>query len=602
MTKGVPADRLVSAVTDIASPLYEVPLPAHRTGPLFNAVSYPTKISAESVALFIATHTDVGAQVLDVFSGSGSTGLAALLCDTPTEWMIETSARLGLNPKWGPRHAILYDVGVFPSLIARVMCNPPDVDEFRMAVQRILKLVGGELNAPYATAGPNDESGQIRHVVWSEFIECAKCGTEQSYLDSHVIWNPIRIESTGKCINCHTELRNEKRITEVISDPLLGHDITVRKRRPAIVYGTAKGMNWQRRALDQDFVAALMTPSEPMSARELQWGDLYRVGYHTGITHLHHLYTPRNYAVMTALWRAVDHEPLELHDALRLLLLSFNGPHATLMTRVVAKRGQKDFIVTGAQSGVLYVSALPVEKNILLGAERKASVFAAAFDAVTNSRSTVDVRCASSEKLDLETGSVDYVFTDPPFGDFIPYAEVNQVNELWLGVKTDMAAEITISRSKGRDVAEYGRLLGSVFSEVSRTLKHTCHVTLVFHAARSSVWQAIAKAVESAGFVVVAATILDKRQPSFKQVVAERGVRGDGLFLLSLSDRRRKDSAVGVDHIELARAVFIAANSNDPAEITPERLYSRYVGRCMRDGVHVELDARAFYQLVSQRP
>lgn len=32
------------------------------------------------------------------------------------------------------------------------------------------------------------------------------------------------------------------------------------------------------------------------------------------------------------------------------------------MTRVVAKRNAKDFVLTGAQSGVLYISKLPVEK------------------------------------------------------------------------------------------------------------------------------------------------------------------------------------------------------------------------------------------------
>src|SRR5690348_3732911 len=37
--------------------MYDVPLPAGRTGALYNAFSYPTKISPEAIALFIATHT-----------------------------------------------------------------------------------------------------------------------------------------------------------------------------------------------------------------------------------------------------------------------------------------------------------------------------------------------------------------------------------------------------------------------------------------------------------------------------------------------------------------------------------------------------------------
>jgi DNA modification methylase len=57
--------------------MYENAFPATRTGPLYNAFSYPTKISPEAIALFIATHTDPGDTVLDVFAGSGTTGMAA---------------------------------------------------------------------------------------------------------------------------------------------------------------------------------------------------------------------------------------------------------------------------------------------------------------------------------------------------------------------------------------------------------------------------------------------------------------------------------------------------------------------------------------------
>lgn len=51
-----------------------------RGGPLFNAFPYPTKISPEAIALFIAPHTKPGDTVFDGFAGSGSTGIAAILC------------------------------------------------------------------------------------------------------------------------------------------------------------------------------------------------------------------------------------------------------------------------------------------------------------------------------------------------------------------------------------------------------------------------------------------------------------------------------------------------------------------------------------------
>ena len=88
--------------------LYNIPLPAKRTGALYNAFPYPTKISPEAIAIYIACHTKVGDSILDPFAGSGTTGLATMLCDNPTEDMISTAKKMGVNPKWGKRKAVLY--------------------------------------------------------------------------------------------------------------------------------------------------------------------------------------------------------------------------------------------------------------------------------------------------------------------------------------------------------------------------------------------------------------------------------------------------------------------------------------------------------------
>ncbi len=81
--------------------LYQKPLKASRSGPLYNAFSYPTKISPEAIAVFIATHTSPGETVLDAFGGSGTTGLATLLCDKPTEAMHKMAEELGFYRSGG---------------------------------------------------------------------------------------------------------------------------------------------------------------------------------------------------------------------------------------------------------------------------------------------------------------------------------------------------------------------------------------------------------------------------------------------------------------------------------------------------------------------
>ena len=268
----------------------------------------------------------------------------------------------------------------------------------------------------------------------------------------------------------------------------------------------------------------------------LQWGDLHRSGYHTGITLFHHFYTPRNLAVLGRLWALVSAQADRgLRKALQLWVLSYNASHSSLLTRVVAKKSQKDLVVTGAQSGVLYVSGLPVEKNILDGLDRKIRTFAEAFALTSGSRSKVTVTCGSSTFLSLPTGSVDYVFTDPPFGGYIPYAEINQLNEAWLGHLTDRTSEVIVSPAQGKTVSDYAQLMAAVFSEVSRVLRRDGRATVVFHASKPAVWEALGKAFRANGLSIEATSILNRQQVSFKQVVSEGGTKDDAIFLLSPS-------------------------------------------------------------------
>ena len=132
--------------------LYLKPLPSTRNGALYNAFPYPTKISSEAVAVFIACHTKPGNVVLDAFAGSGTTGLAALLCEKPTSEMKRIAEELGASPVWGPRRAILYEVSALGAFVSKTMCNPPDPREFETAALQLLARVKG-LNADELISG-----------------------------------------------------------------------------------------------------------------------------------------------------------------------------------------------------------------------------------------------------------------------------------------------------------------------------------------------------------------------------------------------------------------------------------------------------------------
>lgn len=585
------------------SSIYEKTLRAGRGSPLFSAFPYPTKIDPETIALFIATHSNPGDFIFDGFAGSGSTGLAAILCGNPTNHMVNEATRLKLPVQWGARHTILYELSVLGAFIAQNLCYPPDPAKFQFAAQNLLSDVKSELGWMYHTNDPDGKSGQIRHVVWTEYLICPYCNEPSSFWDCCVKREPASITSRFRCPQCgrNSNTSGIDRLTETTFDELIKEERHIRLRYPAWLYGKTGKRLWSKRFDERDFdllkrVDDVLIPST-VPIVPIPWGDLYRRGYHQGISHLHHFYTRRNLIIFASLWEKTNKYPSEIRDALKFWLLSYNASHTTLMTRVVAKSGQKDLVVTSSQPGVLYISSLPVEKNIFSGLERKLGTIAKAFDITHNNHDSVSIVNASCMNVDLPDSSIDYVFTDPPFGGNIPYSEVNFINEAWLGRTTPISDEITISPAHGKTSVDYGNMITHAFKELNRILKPDGKITVVFHSSSANIWNTLLKAYENSDLSIVYSSVLNKTQGSFKQVTTAGSVRGDPIMLLRKGNYKLPSSITDVASL-IDQLIQVAKESNLDEENSPQRLYSRFITHYLRQNQEIPIDADTFYRLL----
>ena len=78
-----------------------------------------------------------------------------------------------------------------------------------------------------------------------------------------------------------------------------------------------------------------------------------------------------------------------------------------------------------------------------------------------------------AKRLPLENNSIDFVFTDFPYGDTIPYFEQSQLWNAWLKNKVDYENEIVISNSSERkkDNENFSIDIELSIKEISRVLK-----------------------------------------------------------------------------------------------------------------------------------
>ena len=91
--------------------------------------------------------------------------------------------------------------------------------------------------------------------------------------------------------------------------------------------------------------------------------------------------------------------------------------------------------------------------------------------------------------------SVDYIFTDPPYGGAVQYFELSTLWASWLGLNLDYAEEITINGQQNKDFEYYHKMLRSAFREMYRVLKPNRYLTVTFHSTEIAVWNSIIKAV-----------------------------------------------------------------------------------------------------------
>ena len=138
-------------------------------------------------------------------------------------------------------------------------------------------------------------------------------------------------------------------------------------------------------------------------------------------------------------------------------------------------------------TGVYYVVSQIAEVSPRYDLGNKLSRLVKAFDKAGIRRTSSCIATASTTAhLGIPDNAVDYVFTDPPFGENIYYADLNFLVESWHRVLTNAAPEAIVDRFKGKGLPECQRLMQRCFEEYNRALTPGRWITVVFHNSRNA--------------------------------------------------------------------------------------------------------------------
>jgi 16S rRNA G966 N2-methylase RsmD len=105
----------------------------------------------------------------------------------------------------------------------------------------------------------------------------------------------------------------------------------------------------------------------------------------------------------------------------------------------------------------------------------------------------------------IEDNSVDYIFTDPPYADYVPYFEQSLLWASWLKKELSFEEEIVISDSKERDKTKelYLQDLELAFLEISKKLKPNKFITITFNSIKHDIWDGFLRAINKSGLKLI---------------------------------------------------------------------------------------------------
>jgi DNA modification methylase/DNA-directed RNA polymerase subunit RPC12/RpoP len=592
---------------------------------LYNAHSYHTKVPPRAIVHYILHYTKPGDLILDGFCGSGMTGVGAQLCASPPSTLKSEIEDAYLKqgrprPAWGVRPCILSDLSPIATFIAYNYNVPLDADQFDREAAKFFEGIEKELAWLYQTHHKAGSSCRVNYTVWSELFVCAECSKEIDYVSEALDQSSKKVRETFPCPHCGATVTKRllQKKKEQFFDKYTNATYLRNGRIPAIIsYSVGKTRHEKKpdaadlaliKKIDQttikDFFPTSELPYAHMTHERVKIADY-------GVHRFHHFFFPRQLLSLATMWRLAS----SCADSRLRNFMLFMVEQCVWGMSMMARYAPTHYSqVNQYLAGVYYISSQSVDVSPWYILEGKYDRLMKSVRASWAKQPSSLVSVAPCACLRLPDASIDYIFTDPPFGENIYYADLNLLIESWHRVLTNAASEAIIDQAKEKGLHEYQDMMRDSFREYYRVLKPGRWMTVVFHNSHNSVWNAIQEAMSSAGFVVADVRTLDKQQTSYRQATALTAVKQDLVISayrpsVELEERFQltlgsEDSAWEFVRSHL-RQVPLFVVKGDRLETVAERqkyvLYDRMVAFHVQRGFAVPLSSGDFHTSLLQK-
>lgn len=623
---------------------------------IYNAHGYHTKVPHKAIMRHMLHYTSPGDVVLDMFCGSGMTGIAAQLCDDPAEvgalgYRISQSGDILISENFagrenwrpfsslGARNVILGDLSPAATFIAYNYNTPREIaflkkhasslmsalrQKFGWMYQTLHAPTPSQIDAAIETIKRHGASGlseigsvgEINYVVWSDIFSCPSCATEMSFWEVAVNEDEGKVRDTFQCPGCSATLtkRALERVWTVGKNPELGANYKIPKQKPVSINYSINGRAGIKKVPDAADLAILDLIEETIIENwhpidKFPGGDKTPEAVRLGIDSVNYLFTRRNLTSLAAAW-SLCHPTLRW--AVTGSMQRASRQHQIAISRVGGEKAGEGGATAGHRRGTLYIPSNQIEMSIFTLLDER-------FKQIIRSsrrlpRTAIITTQSATSYPDFPSNSVDYIFVDPPFGSNIMYSELSFSWEAWLKVFTNTKHEAIENKFQRKDLEAYRKLMRKALTEAYRVLKPGRWITIEFSNTQAAVWNSIQSALSESGFVVANVSALDKKRGGLNSIVGSTAVKQDLVIAAYKPESASKvhgAESTGTEESawdfvrEHLRYIATFKSRSEEIEFIVERdpriIFDRLVAWSLKNGAQVPMSTKEFQLGLLQR-
>ncbi len=568
---------------------YTDDIDTNKNDKLSNAHSYHTKSPFHAIQQYIEHYTKKGDLVLDCFTGSGMTGIAA--------------------QKSG-RKAILMDLSPIASYLAYNYNTSISSDKFLTVAGNILDELEKELGWLYETHHSNGDKAVINSIIFSENYRCPICNTEFVLWDYALNRKEKKMDDPFNCKSCNASIKKSdcEKVFEEVVDNSLNTNFLQSKVSPVEIVYTYKKKRFKKLPDQSDL--ELIKKIDSTNIPFWHPTNIIPEGHNLnqpiraqGYKNVHHFFTRRNLYALSALFSKINSvDKIEIRDKLKI---TFNS----LLLRASRKailgvgyyfNGGGGYIAT--ISGNWYIPSLNVEVPVF---EQFKNRVKKVNEINLHRFYKNNIRISTQSSTDfsnIPSNSIDYIFVDPPFGENLMYSELNFLYESWNGIITNQKDEAIMNSVQNKGLSDYNELMRKSFSNLFRILKPNRWITIEYHNSSSIIWNGLQESLTKAGFVIAHTSILKNKGGSFIINVSPNSVANDLMISAykpnaNFTHKFIQQAGANVE-LEFIQSFLENLPPQPMIERTEKMLFSKMVAYYLQKGYQINLDAKSFYEML----